>query len=644
MTWTLSLVGGLVSAVVVPRLLGARFDLGHKLLLAVVSVAAAAALASQLSRLDALDATMAVLIGSVLVSAAGAVSFEVGSVPEGGDHRSWVLKILLLPSAVRQRISRARRYSQIMTIATRHGFAAYLDIARPLPDPPRGRRLGRSLRMALEECGGVFVKFGQVLSQRTDILPTPVIDELRRLQEQVTEEPPESISQALSRHLGQDISSAFDSFEPRPVAAGSIAQVHRARLHDGRAVAVKVQRPGIAALVERDLRIIQRLAKMTDRAWESGRRMRVSDLAAGFAEAMREEFDFRIEARNAAVMAERVGAVSGATVPRVIAELSGPSVLVSEWVDGVSVGRARELLATSALDGHSLAQNLLASLLHQILIEGIFHADPHPGNVFVSARGTLTFLDLGSVARIDARQQSAVRRVLYAVARRDPRVMTDAVLDLAEAADSTDELRLYRAIAQFMTHRLGAGMPADVTLFTALFRLLVDHGLAFPPDLGAVFRSLITLQGSLAALDPTFNIVEEARLAAGSLLRDAAEPAGLVHALEEDLMALVPVLRRVPRRIDRIGAAVESGRLVLNVRLFSDARDNDFVRRLADRAVLAVLLAADGFVSVQMVSSTAGPRLSMGVSVLQASGYLGLVGGFVLLMRLLLALLRDRSI
>lgn len=642
--WLAYLASGVTATAMVQRLLGVRFGFGRRLLVTGVSVAAAAAICSRLVALDERDAAAVILLGSVFFSVVGAVSFEAAGSLHVGGGQSWPLTAFLLPTNVAQRLSRGQRYAQIVSIATRHGLGAYLGLARPSEDLPRGRQLGRNLREALEEGGGVFVKFGQALSNRTDLVPPVAAAELRQLHEHVTEEPAESISRALSRDLGADVLEVFAAFEPRPVAAGSIAQVHRAQLHDGRAVAVKVQRPGIAALVERDLKIIERFAKMADSAWESGRRLHVTDLATGFSEAMREELDFRIEARNSAILLDNLDGASGVTVPKVVPDLSSARVLVTEWVDGVSVGQHAELPASIGQEGHRLAQKLLTSMLRQILHDGIFHADPHPGNVFVTSDGTLVLLDLGSVARLDRFHQAALRHMLLALSRRDPRMMTDAVLDLADAPSSIDHQRLQRALAQFMTHSLGVGLPADVTMFRALFRLLIDHGLAFPQDLGAVFRSLVTLQASLAALDSDFNIVAEAQAAAEAQLSDAIRPVDLVSDFQADLVSLVPVLQRLPRRIDHIGADIESGRLVLNVRLFSDSSEANFIRQLADRAIVALLLAADGLVSVQLIATKAGPQLAPNINLVQAVGYLGLVGGFVLLMRLLLAILRDRSI
>ena len=642
MPWVVDLFLGAAAAVMVQRILAVRFGVAKRLIVTALSVAAAAVIASQLVNVAALEGAAVALVGSILLAAVAAVSLEAA----GGralNSRSWTVRVALLPREVGQRVSRARRYAQITTIITRHGLGAYLGIGRGSEEMPRDRQLGKNMREAFEECGGVFVKFGQVLSNRTDLLPAAVAGELRRLHEHVGEEPLEAISRALTRDLGADVAVVFRSFDPHPVAAGSIAQVHRAQLHDGRAVAVKIQRPGIARSVERDLRIVERLAVVADTAWESGRRVRVADLARGFTGALREELDFRIEARNAGVLAEHLDtANSGVSVPAVVAELSGARVLVSEWVDGVSLADAAAQAGGLALDGNALAKALLASLLDQILIQGVFHADPHPGNIFLTPTRSLVLLDLGSVARIDRFQQAGLRKVLFALSRKDPKTMTDAVLELAEVSGDTDETRLRRALAQFMTQHLGTGLSPEVSMFAALFRLLLDHGLAFPKDLGAVFRSLMTLQGSLAVLDPDFNILEESQAAAKALLADALQPRRLANTVHDDLISLLPVLERLPRRVDRVGAALETGRLVVNVRLFSDASEATFVRQLVNRAILAVLVAADGFVSVQLLAAQGGPHLAGGLTVLQATGYVGLIGGLLLFMRLLVAILRDR--
>src|SRR5499427_375559 len=330
--------------------------------------------------------------------------------------------------SLRQRAGRTRRYLQVTRIAARHGLGTYLSGRGPGADEPGP--LARNLRGALEEAGGMFVKLGQVLSTRADLLPPDVIAELSMLQDHVAPVDPGGIEALLTAELGAPPCSVFTSFDPVPLAAASIGQAHRARLSTGERVIVKVQRPEVRALVERDLDNLLRMAAALEARAGWARQYAVLEMTRGFAAALREELDFRIEARNIAAVAGS----SRVRFPAVYGQWSTSRVLVMEYLDGVSVRDAEPVLAASGADRHGLARGLLAAMLGQVMAGGTFHADPHPGNVLVLRDGQLALIDFGSVGRLDPLQQAALRRLLLAVARRNPAELHDALLDLAPAA------------------------------------------------------------------------------------------------------------------------------------------------------------------------------------------------------------------
>ncbi|MFI6097166.1 ABC1 kinase family protein [Lentzea sp. NPDC051213] len=522
----------------------------------------------------------------------------------------------------RRRIARTRRYSRITAIAFRHGLGPYL----------RGRErtstgLARSLRLALQDAGVTFVKLGQVLSTRADLLPEDFVEELSLLQDRVPPASWESVRAVLDAEVGLD---SFTSVDPEPLAAASIAQVHRAVLKSGAEVVVKVQRPDVRAVAEGDLDIVSRLAETLQRTrWGSA--LGVRDLAAGFAAALREELDFRVEARNIAA----VSAASDASVGLPNVHLSTSRVLVMDRLDGVPLKGAAEDL--------DLARTLLRFVLRQVMLDGVFHADPHPGNVMLLSDGRLGLLDFGSVGRIDSVLRSALQRLLLAIDRSDPAGLTDALLELTSRPEDIDEQRLERSLGQFMARHLGAGMRPDVEMFGDLFQIVSRFGLSIPPEIAAVFRALATLEGTLAVLAPGFNIVVESRSFAAEQISERLTPESVRHTLTEELQAVLPMLRRLPRRIDRITGAVEQGRLSMSMRLFADERDRSFVTGLLHQVMLTALGATAGVMAVLLLGSTGGPQITPDVGLYQVFGYNLLIISILLGLRVVVTVFRPRA-
>jgi ubiquinone biosynthesis protein len=567
-----------------------------------------------------------------------------------------------LARLVRRRMIRTRRYSQITRIAVRHGLGPYL----------RGRRLrgadgkhdaaaartalARSLRQALEEAGPTFVKLGQLLSTRRDLLPAEFVAELARLQDRASPAAWDQIAEVLRESLGSPPAEVFAEFGREPVAAASIAQVHRARLRgdgqepgSGAEVAVKVQRPGIQDAAERDLDIVQRLAVTLEQRTQWARGLGAVTLAGGFATALREELDFRVEARNTAAATaswstgtSRAGEVA-VLLPGVHLRFSTERLLVTGWLDGVTLGSAGPVIEERGLDRIQLARTLLRHALHQITVDGIFHADPHPGNIMLLADGRLAWLDLGSVGRLDAQLRSALQNLLLSVARGEPAGMADALLDLVNRPDEIEEQQLERALGQFMALHLAGGAIAGTEMFTDLFRLIARFELGIPPEVAAVFRALATLEGTLTLVAPGFDLIAEAQGFASGFFAEQLAPGQLRKTAADELVALLPVLRRLPRRLDRISGALEEGRLGVNVRLFADRRDRQVITGLLHQTLLTGLGAVTGLVAAILLVSHGGPQVAPALTLFQLIGYNLLVVSAVLVLRVLFTIFRaDR--
>ncbi|TDW91439.1 AarF/ABC1/UbiB kinase family protein [Kribbella sp. VKM Ac-2566] len=628
------------------RLLGVRFGLGRLAVGALITLSISGPLAIAMIGTPpwtgsggaaiafmALIVLCSMLAGLVFLVLAEAL-VPTGSLPRARDLRR----------DLSGRIARTRRYLQILRIAIKHGLGPYLrGRRRPGRENAAGQaELARSLRLALDEAGVTFVKLGQVLSTRSDIIPQSVATELSRLQDQVTPAPWPQIEEILTEELGARPSELYAAFDTEPLAAASVAQVYTARLTNGTDVVVKVQRPGIAGLVDRDLDIVRRLARLLDRNTDWGRSMGVRALADGFADAMREELDFTVEAGNMTTVAagKSVAASNDLVVPRLYPERSTRRVLTMERLDGIGLGNAGEAIADRGLDPVRLGRALFECLLGQVAIDGVFHADPHPGNFLLLTDGRIGMLDFGSVGRLDPATREALQRFLLAVDHGDPVSATDALLEIVYRPDVIDERALERSVGQFMTRHLAAGVTLGPAMFNDLFKIITSHELGVPPEVAAVFRALATIEGTISRISPSFDLVAASRQFASEHVTDRLAPDALRRTATEELATLLPMLRRLPRRIDRIAAAAESGRLGVNVRLFADERDRRHFTGLLHQALLAVLGATAGIMAVLLLGTPGGPKVTDSMTLFQLFGYNLLVICAVLVLRVLVLIFR----
>ncbi|MEU8569086.1 AarF/UbiB family protein [Streptomyces pathocidini] len=732
------------------RLLGIRIGVLRTLVACAAGMTAFQLFNSSLRDTDSRAALSTVSLTLSLLAAMAVLVLVEFLIPSG----SWP-RPMRWARAARRRIERARRYSQISRIFMRHGLGRYVrgraSLDRAARTDEAGAEAARSLRLALEECGGTFIKFGQILSTRRDLLPPHIVEELSRLQSDVPPAPWAEVEAVLREELGAPLEDVFADFDHEPLAAASIAQVHRATLRGGARVVVKVQRPGIRDSVERDLDIVLAMAQGLHVRARSVQGLGLRELADGFATAVREELDFRIEARNAdAVAAASDGHAPDAPVrvPAVVHALSSARVMVQERLDGVTLEHAGADADARGLDREALARTVLGAMLRQIMRDGVFHADPHPGNMLLLADAGFTtshglngtvpgprngsspgvghgasagsarigLLDFGSVGRIDATVRDAIQYLLLAVDRGDPAGMCDALLDLlgprrpdATAPDDgpvLDALLLERELGRFMARHLGPSSRPDTGTFTALFQLMTRFGLAVPPEVAAVFRALATLEGTLTRLSPGFDLVAEARRVATALVTErlTAAPAGrlasraartyaawtgggsgggfgttsaygrpgadagpghqhngrtsyddpparpaepldgaaLTRTVARELLPLLPMLRRLPRRMERISASLEQGRLTARVRFLADERDRRFIAGLVHLFLVTLLAAGTGLMAVLLLvlGTNHGPHVTPHLELYTLLGYNLLAVSALLTLRVLHAAMR----
>ena len=628
----------LVIALVARQLLGLQGGLVRALLCAALGVSAGGGLLGPHLQTTPEKAALLPVMGGVQLLATVLALLVVDAVVPRRSPVAWVADAQHL-------LARGRRYAEVSNIARRNGLVQQIRVRPGSGDHERNVAVARSLRRTLEDAGVTFVKLGQQLSTRDDLLPPEFITELRGLQDEVVPVSWTQVRELLAAELGAPVAEVFTQFEQQPLAAASVGQVHRATLHSGEQVVVKVQRPGIATVVDRDLDIVARLAASLEQRAAWARDVGAGKLAAGFAAALREELDFRVEARNlttitAASALHRSG--DQVRLPHLYSEFTTHRMLVMENLDGVPLGRADTVIAERGLDRVGLARTLLHCLLRQIMIDGVFHADPHPGNILLLADGRLALLDFGSVGHLDTELQGALRSLLLAIGQRDPAALRDAVLEITDDAPDIDKQALERSLGRLMARNLSPGLILDAEAFAELFRMVSAYGVTVPAEIAVVFRTLATLQGTLARLAPGFDVIRESQGFTDTEIAAQLAPVGLKDMAIKEVLELVPLLRRLPRRFDRITAAVERGQLSANVRLLADPRDQEIISGYLHQAVACVLAATAGLAAAILLASQAGPLIAPGVRLYAVFGYNLLLISAILAIRVLFVQARGR--
>jgi predicted unusual protein kinase regulating ubiquinone biosynthesis (AarF/ABC1/UbiB family) len=544
--------------------------------------------------------------------------------------------------AVSLRPRHLKRYRDISLLLARYGRADLVS-GMGLPgehvvaDTEGMAASAADLAADLERLGPTYVKLGQLLSTRADLLPPPYIQALARLQDDVAPFDSDEVEQILCSELGVRLSRVFPEFDREPIASASLGQVHRATLRDGRQVAVKVQRPGIRQQVLDDLDALRELAELADAHTELGRLYGFADLVAEFRASMLAELDYHQEARNLVTLGANLAEFDRIVVPQPITDLSTAHVLTMEYVDGRKL-TALGPLAQLDLDGTRLARQLLGAYLRQILVDGFFHADPHPGNVLLTSDGDLCLLDLGMVGRVPAEMGDRLVKLLLAVGEGRADDASRALLSLAEPTERADEAAFGRAIAAIITanHGVALGGLSAGAIIMELSRAAVANGLRPPPELSMLGRALLTLDDVVRRLDPQLDpnaaIREQAMKIMRARMKGSASQTGVFTAMLE----AKEFAERLPGRVNKVMDALAEGELTLNVAGIEQQEIIHGIQKLANRLTAGVVIAAliVGAAMLMRVETSARilgyPALAI-VSFLLAAGFgVTLLGSIVI--------------
>lgn len=464
--------------------------------------------------------------------------------------------------SLNRRIRHYRRYRQVAETLIRHGFGYLVEQLELGPLLPFRRRLfwrdkepevlslGARLRTVCESLGPTFVKLGQLLSSRTDLLPLEVTEELARLQDEVPPFPIDEVISVIEEETGRPLSESFAQFERKPLAAASIAQAHRAVLHDGSQVVVKVRRPGIETSIDTDIEILFGIAHLVEDRLSPELFDPIS-LIREFARGIRRELDFTIEARNIKRFARNFENYPGVKIPEVYWDFTTPRLLVLEYIDGVKIDQIGAMDA-SGLDRSQLARRAADAFLKQVMIDGVFHGDPHPGNLLVQADGTLAFLDFGIVGRLDDAAMTQLAEIFLGFMENDAERVIKALARFEALGKETDRAALRDDLADLLEHYYGRSLK-DVKIgpaVAAMMEVAHRHHLKFPPDLLLLSRAFLTVEGVVHRLNPDFSVAEAAAPFAKDLARYRLRPDRLARVVVSETTDYLEMLARIPVAVD----------------------------------------------------------------------------------------------
>ena len=493
-----------------------------------------------------------------------------------------------------------RRYKDIAMLLVKHGRSDVVDAAGlddVLSDLDADVEVSHAdaeqLASDLERMGPTFVKLGQLLSTRADLLPAVYLESLSRLQDDIEPFPFEEVERIVSEELRVKLSTAFESFEPVPLASASLGQVHKAVLRSGKVVAVKIQRPGIREQIKKDLEAFREIAEFIDRRTEMGRRYGFADMLEEFAKTLRAELDYRMEADNLEEIGRNLARNERIVVPSPVRDYTTSRVLTMDFVDGKKV-TALGPMALMELDGDVLAEALFTAYLDQILRDGIFHADPHPGNVFVTPDGQIALIDLGMVARISSSTQERLVKLLLAVADSRGDDASDELIALGEPRSGFDESQFRRRVVDLVGRHQGSTLANldSGRVVVELSRISGESGLRPPPELTLLGKALLNLDLVAKTLAPEFDPNAALRRHAGDLmqyrlLRGSSPGNVLTAALEAK-----ELVERMPGRLNKVLDALSRGEFEVKVDAIDEVELMRGFQKVANRVTLGLVIAA----------------------------------------------------
>lgn len=496
--------------------------------------------------------------------------------------------------------SHLKRYQQIATLLWKYGRSdlaqkinATDGFEQPEPVEKEGETKPEQLVDDLEAMGPTYIKLGQVLAGRPDLLPAPYLKALERLHDRVKPFSYEEVEKIVTAELGVRISKAFSRFDAEPLAAASLGQVHTAALRDGREVVVKVQRPEIRQQIAEDFEVLADLASMLDSHTEMGRRYRFSLVLDEFRNTIQEELNYEREARNLLTVAKNLEQFPLIKLPEPILDYTTSRVLTMERIRGRKV-TALEPLARMDIKGGELAEEIFKAYLKQVLVDGVFHADPHPGNVFVTDDGRIALLDLGMVGHTPPGMQENLLKLLLAVSEGRTEEAADIVIQISQRSADFDAGEFRRRIGQLITGRQDEGLQ-QLEVGQALLDVSRDarnNGIVVPSELTLLGKTLLQLDEVGRTLDPEFDPNASVRRNVGELMTQRMKKNLSQGNLFSTMLELKEFTTHLPARLNRIMDAVGNSEIEVKVKAVDAKTVLDGMQKIANRITAGVIVAS----------------------------------------------------
>ncbi len=522
------------------------------------------------------------------------------------------------------------RYRQILTVLFKYGFGdllemlkidQYLEVGLQMISRNRGTRVERltrpqRLRMAFEELGPTYIKFGQILSTRPDLIPMEYIQELSKLQDEVPAFPFKEVCKVVASEFGRPPQEIFDSLVEEPQASASIGQVHRAVLKDGEAVAVKFQRPGIRKIIEVDLEIMLHLATLAERHIEELVLHRPVKIIDEFARTLEKEIDYTIEATSMERCARQFLDDPHVYIPKVYREVTTSRVLTAEFIEGIKISDI-DRIESAGLDRKVITTRGADLILKQVFEHGFFHADPHPGNIFALTNNVICLIDFGMVGMVDRQTRDDFVDLLDSIVHQNEIQASEVLLKLTYWDEEPDRRLLEREVADFMGRHLYKPLK-DIELGKLLQQMLEVAGefqLRIPPDLFLMIKALGTVEGVGRMLDPDFDMIAQSTPFIARVKLERYKPERIAEGVFDLSAKLLRFLRQFPKELLDISQIIRQQKLKLQIEHRGFETMLATHDRISNRISFSILIAALIIGSALIVISET-PPLIYGISLI----------------------------